>query len=409
MYRTACKLAFKSIAGRLTRSMLVILMIALSLSGLLVLQGLYDGMITHMINTTIRSDSGEISMYAKKYHLEKNIDYRINHYDAILDRIKKIPHIDAYSISLSQEGLVATAHKSLEANLKGISLKEEEDFGHFSAFMTDGEYTFGVKNNQALIGSKLAQKLNITIGSRLIFTAQDTYAQINSISFRISGIVKTGNMAIDENAVFISREKMSGFLGAKESATQIALRIKDKSRVNQIQIQLKKCFGTLDVFRWDELYPLLLQMKYITDMFNLASYIIVFLVAGLGIFGVILVSILERIREFSIMLAIGTPYSNIRIQVITEATILALSGYMAGAVLGGILLSVIASKGIDLRYFQAGLESFGLNAVLYTDVHYYYFLEAFLAVLFATLLSILWPLCMLKKIDPIQVIQGKMI
>jgi len=409
MYKIAQKLAFKSLFRRKTRTMLVILMIALSLSGLLVLQGLYDGMITHMINTTIRSDSGEISIYAKKYHLEKNLDYRINAYDNIITQLKKIPDIDAYTIRLSQDGLVATAHKSMSATLKGISLEDEKKFGTFETFLTQGAYSFGVKNNQALIGSKLAKKLNITLGSRIIFTAQDANAEINSISFRISGIVKTGNMAVDENSIFISMEQMSLFLGLNQSATQIALRINDPVQLKQIQSKLQKHFTKLDIFRWDELYPLLIQMRDITDIFNFASYIIVFLVAGLGIFGVILVSILERMREFSIMLAIGTPYRSVRIQVIIEAVAMAFLGYLAGAVLGWILLSIIATTGIDLRYFQDGLESFGLNAILYADMHSYYFLQAFLAVILATFLSLLWPLRMLKKINPIQVIQGKMI
>jgi ABC-type antimicrobial peptide transport system permease subunit len=121
------------------------------------------------------------------------------------------------------------------------------------------------------------------------------------------------------------------------------------------------------------------------------------------------VSILERMREFSIMMAIGTPYENIRYQIISEAFIMAMAGYLLGALLGWGFLAYTASYGIDLRHFEAGLESFGLNAILYADIRYYYFLQAFGAVFFATFLSTLWPLHVLKKIKPIEVIQGKML
>ena len=388
---------------------MVIMMIAMSLSGLLGLQGLYDGMISHMINTTIRSDSGEISLYNKAYRLNKSLDYRMDNITKYEEIFSKVEGIDAYSIRLEKEGLIATAHKSLGATLKGISLENEQTFGQLNAFITEGEYSFGKGDKSALIGAALCKKLNLSIGSRVIFTAQDATGEINSISFRISGILKTGNPTLDENSVFVSMEKISQFLSLQQSATQIALRVNETEDITKIQNELKTLLPNIDVLRWDELYPLLIQMQEIMNIFNLASYAIVFVVAALGIFGVMLVSVLERMREFSIMLAIGTPYKTVRNQIIMEASFLGLIGYMAGAFGGWLLLLYMSTIGVDMRAFEAGLELYGYSAVMYANMHLYYFFQAFFAVFFATLLSVIWPLRKLKKIKPIQVIQGKMV
>jgi len=388
---------------------MVIMMIALSLSGLLGLQGLYDGMISHLINTSIRSDSGEISLYAKEYRLHKSLDYRLSPLSKFEKALSKIQELSAYSVRLQQEGLIATAHKSLGATIKGISLENEQNFGQLDSFVTKGEYGFGKGGKEALIGSALAKKLHLTIGSRIIFTAQDVTGEINAISFRISGILKTGNPAIDEYTVFVSMKKVSAFLNLKESATQIALRIKDVEQMTKVQKELQTVFPNTDVLRWDELYPLLIQMQEWMKIFNLASYTIVFIVAALGIFGVMLVSVLERMREFSIMLAIGTPYKMVKNQILLEASLLGMIGFITGAFLGWILLFYMSTAGVDLRSFEAGLELYGYSAVMYANMHLYYFFQAFFAVFFATLLSVIWPLRMLKKIKPIQVIQGKML
>ncbi|MCW8822426.1 MAG: ABC transporter permease [Sulfurovum sp.] len=409
MYKMAQHLAWLSIWRRKTRSLMVVMMIALSLSGLLGLQGLYDGMISHLINTTIRSDSGEISLYAKEYRLNKSLDYRLTPVSKFEDVFSNVEAIDTYAVRLEKEGLIATAHKSLGAILKGISLNQEQHFGHLDAFITEGTYSFGEGNKGALIGSTLAKKFNLTIHSRVIFTAQDATGEINAISFRISGILKTGNPSIDENSVFVSMEKMSQFLNLQQSATQIALRVKDTNHIKQVQKELQKLLPDTDVLRWDELYPLLIQMQDWMNIFNLASYAIVFIVAALGIFGVMLVSVLERMREFSIMLAIGTPYKIVRTQILLEASFLGLIGYIAGAFLGWALLLYMSTVGVDMRSFEAGLELYGYSAVMYANMHLYYFFQAFFAVFFATLLSVVWPLHMLKKIKPIQVIQGKML
>ncbi len=407
MYKIAQHLAWLSIWRRKTRSLMVIMMIGLSLGGLLGLQGLYDGMISHLINTTIRSDSGEISVYAKEYRLQKSLDYRLLAISKYEEVFSKIEGIDAYSIRLEQEGLIATAHKSLGAILKGIYLDQEQNFGQLSSFTIQGEYSFGKENTGSLIGSALAKKLNLSLGSRVIFTAQDASGEINSISFRITGILKTGNPSIDDSSVFVSIEQMSKFLNLQQSATQLALRVKDSKQIRIIQKELQTLFGDVDVLRWDELYPLLIQMQELINIFNLASYAIVFIVAALGIFGVMLVSVLERMREFSIMLAIGTPYKMVRDQILLEASFLGFIGYMAGAFLGWLLLWYMSTVGIDMRSFEAGLELYGYSAVMYANMHLYYFVQAFFAVFFATLLSVIWPLLKLKKIKPIQIIQGK--
>ena len=260
-----------------------------------------------------------------------------------------------------------------------------------------------------MIGSALAKKFNLNIGSRVIFTAQDATGEINAISFRISGILKTGNPSIDDYSVFVSMEKMSKFINVHQSATQIALRVKDTERITIVQKELQRLFPDIDVLRWDELYPLLIQMQDLMNIFNLASYAIVFVVAALGIFGVMLVSVLERMREFSIMLAIGTPYRIVRTQILLEASFLGLIGYIAGAFLGWLVLLYMSTAGVDMRSFEAGLELYGYSAIMYANMHLYYFFQAFFAVFFATLLSVFWPLHILKKIKPIQVIQGKML
>ncbi|MBD3789157.1 MAG: ABC transporter permease [Campylobacterales bacterium] len=409
MFKTAFQLAYKSLFRRATRTSMVVLMIALSLSGLLLLQGLYDGMVTHMINTTLRSDCGEISLYAKNYRLEQDLKYHIDDIPQLQKSLDQIKEIDTYAIRLSQQGLIATAHKSFQATLKGISLEQEKTFGQLDRFLFQGVFDFGKKDENALIGEILAKNLKVGLGSRLVFSAQDANGEINAISFRIGGILKTGNPLIDEETVLIPMKKMSNFLSLPDSATQIALRVYDPSSVKPLQKILQNRLKDLEVYRWDELYPLLIQMRQMMDLFNLISYIIVFIVAALGIFGVILVSILERMREFSVMLAIGASHTQIRLQVILEAFIMALFGYTLGSLLGWFFLIYTASIGIDLGYFEAGLQSFGLGSVLFADIHGYYFLEAFGAVVTASLLSSLWPLYLLKKIDPIRIIQGKML
>ena len=168
MFKLILKLAWNNAFLRLRRTLLVIIMIAVSMSMMLSIQGIYDGMTLNMINATLRSDSGEISIYHKNYRLDKQIENDIQHADTIRADLEKNPLIKAVSMRYSVEGLSSTARKASFSNIIGIDLEEEEKFGAFSKFLKEGEISF--EKNGALLGSELAKTLKVRIGSKVIFS-----------------------------------------------------------------------------------------------------------------------------------------------------------------------------------------------------------------------------------------------
>jgi len=138
--------------------------------------------------------------------------------------------------------------------------------------------------------------------------------------------------------------------------------------------------------------------------FNTVTNIIVFCVAGLGIFGVMLVSVMERLREFGILLAIGTGFKQICWMVIAESIFLGIIGFIGGAILGGATLYYFLKKGLDLTIFSEGLEAFGIDTITYAIIRPEYFTYSFTAVILAILISVILPLRILKKAKPIEAI-----
>jgi ABC-type antimicrobial peptide transport system permease subunit len=127
-------------------------------------------------------------------------------------------------------------------------------------------------------------------------------------------------------------------------------------------------------------------------------------VAALGIFGVMLVSVLERLREFGIMLAIGTRFSQLRNIIFVESFFLGFIGFSLGSLVGGATLYFFKVNGLDLSMFSDAFDEFGMDAVTYAIIRPGYFVMALAAVTLATFLSVLIPLRVLKKSKPIEAI-----
>ena len=138
--------------------------------------------------------------------------------------------------------------------------------------------------------------------------------------------------------------------------------------------------------------------------FSLVVSLMIFGITGLGIFGVMLVSVLERIREFGIMIAIGTGFGQIRMMILIESLVLGVTGFIAGTFCGGLSLLYFKTYGLDLTLFSEAFEELGMDAVTYALIRPGYFSTAFIAVVIAVLISIYFPLRILRKSRPVEVI-----
>lgn len=404
MFSLIIKIAQASLARRGLRSLLVVLMIGISLWGLLLMEGVYEGMIVQMINNAIRSDSGHLSFFAKDYRTDPDLALLVHDVPAIRAALEQDMRVQSFAERIKQDGLAATAHASRGTVIIGMDLAKEEQHGRLVEYLHQGEFSFGKREKGIILGFKLADTLRVRIGSKIILSAQDMHAEVSSASFRVTGILKTNNMGLDERAVFIDLNKIRKMLSVPEGVSQIAVIVGEQEQLTKIQEDLYRQFPSLDILRWDELYPALMQSKVIMEGFNMVISGMIFCVAALGIFGVMLVSVLERIREFGIMLAIGTRFSLIRNIILAESFFLGLIGFLFGSLIGGLTLYYFKIYGLDLSTFSEAFDEFGMDAITYAVIRPSYFLTAFIAVLLATFLSVLIPLRVLKKSNPIEAI-----
>ncbi|MEA3498356.1 MAG: FtsX-like permease family protein, partial [Campylobacterota bacterium] len=408
MFDIVLKTAFLSLLRRKVRTILVIFMITISLWSLLFMQGIYEGMYQQMVNNAIKSDSGHLSIYAKGFKQDKSIDLQIRDFKNIENRLKQNSDIKSYIKRVQSSGLIATASYSNSVQIYGIDLKEEKIHSQLDKYIIDGKYSFdekeiGSKSRGVIVGFKLAKKLKLKVGKKIILSSQNINNEISSISLKVAGIIKTSNMQIDKMGIFIDIKKRKNFFGI-DGVSQVSIIFNDRLSIKKYQDNLKKSFPSLEIFRWDQQYPALLQAQEMMQQFSFISYLVVFFVATIGIFGVVLVSVLERKREFGILRAIGTKFSIIGSIIFFESFFIGIVGFIFGSVLGGATLYYFNTYGLDLTTFSDALDEFGMDTVTYAIIKLEYFIMAFFSVFIAMVLSVLIPLKILKKLKPTEMI-----
>lgn len=396
-------MALLHIVRRKGRAALISIMIAISMIGLLLMEGMYEGMMVQITQNSIKTGSGTVSIQHKMFRSDNNIKYTIAYPDKITALLDSQKEVQSYVTRISQRGLIATAGYSQGVNVTGIDLEQESLHAKLENFIIKGNYSFDKNGRGALIGYRLAKKLKVDIGKKVIITMQDTNNEVVSVALKIKGIIKTNNMAIDSNGLLMDIDRLrslNGIQGSTEISILLHEQNNDTRLIHALVPKIKD--QNIAVYSYKELYPSLHEGEAMMQTYSRISSTFIFIVATLGIFGVVLVSVLERVREFGIMMAIGTPFRDIARLIIYESLVITMSGYIVGALLGGGLLWYFKEFGLNLSGLSDAFAIFGMDSSIHAILKLEYFTGTFISVLVATLAATIIPIHTLKQRNPIQ-------
>jgi ABC-type lipoprotein release transport system permease subunit len=98
-----------------------------------------------------------------------------------------------------------------------------------------------------------------------------------------------------------------------------------------------------------------------------AIFIWFLVIMGALIFGLIntlITAVMERIREFGMLRAVGMKPGSVIMQVVFESTLIMVVGVGIGVVVGWLLTTQWLGDGIDLSQWAEGVEMAGMRSVL---------------------------------------------
>jgi ABC-type antimicrobial peptide transport system permease subunit len=129
------------------------------------------------------------------------------------------------------------------------------------------------------------------------------------------------------------------------------------------------------------------------------------LLAGFGVANTVLFSVIERTREFGVMIAVGMSPKRLARMVQLEALLTSTLGFVAGGSLGYILL-LLMGGGITIGDTWASMAGdFALPAKLYVATSGIYLLGSLMVVLMTALLAAWYPARRAAGLQPVEAIR----
>jgi ABC-type lipoprotein release transport system permease subunit len=402
------RLASRNLWRNRRRTLLTLSAMVVSLALLTLSLGVFSGMLVDILASTTEQYHGHLVITEDGYLDDRDMYKNFSTDEQLLRKLETDEVVIGFSQRLRGFGLASHDESSYPVELLGIHPEKEKSVTNLHQQLAEGAYLAGNNGNGAVIGSSLAKKLKVSPGDELVFVTQAADGSIGNDLLIVSGIFRTGHTGHDNSLVLVPQQWLQQVMALDGKIHEIAIAIDDPLRAADYKPALATLLPQgLSITDWGELLPEMREAIASFDVSRLIFVIILYFATGLGILNTIFMSVMERTREFGILMALGLRPGQIKRLVLLESFLLGLIGTLLGLVCGLILSYYMARFGIDLSTWITPITYAGgtMQPRLKAIFEYRNFIEPAYLLVVVSVLAGFFPARRAAKLQPVQAIR----
>ena len=342
------KMAFKNILRNKRRSFLTISAMTVACSMLMLALGVSAGKMNDMLISATEQYHGHLVVSARGYQRARSIYDHFTQRPLDIARLEAMDEVRGVSPRLRCFGLLSHGKKTSSVEVLGIQPRKEALVTSLEASLTAGS-GFGGSGGGALIGEGLARSLGVVPGDSLVFVTRAADGSIGNDLLELKGVFATGNSRNDTALMLVDLPWLQNILVLPWQVHELAISVRHPLEASLVAAKIRPMFsGDLEVQDWSVFLPEIRDAIVISHVTNGIIMVIMYLTAALCVFNTFYMSVLERSREFGIIMALGGRPWNIRVLVLLESLFMGIIAVAFGLLLGFLLNWYLQDVGIDL-------------------------------------------------------------
>jgi len=344
-FKTAFFLAYKGIVkGNIGTTLLTISVMILAFVNLLFLSSILLG----LVNTMNRQ--GIDNLYANIVIEPTNNDSIIPNANRVISTVNGVPGVSGSSKHYKLGGFFTFDKykngqdvKSGQYSIISIDPNIEKEITNIKESVVSGSYLDDNDRNEIVIGKDVAGGQSgsfekdslggVDIGDEVTISFENGITRI----YEVKGIFNSKFVQSDKTA-FITNTEMESILGIFGGAYEIIVKIEDE-RPESYFIEKFKSMGLKEeIYPWTEYMGMTESFTKSFSLIRALLSVIALLVAGITIYIVIYINVLNKKKQIGILRAIGIDKNTILISYTIQALFYALSGILIGLLVLQVLL-----------------------------------------------------------------------
>ncbi len=357
------KLAVRNVFRQRRRSLLTGLTLAggfvlLSLS-ISISEGTYDT----AIRTFTSAFTGHVQVHARGYLDQPTLFKTLANAEAVGAKVRSVRGVRAWTPRVYAGVLAFAGAKTTVARLIGADPVREPKTLRTAERLASGSFLSSSEAKEALIGSDLAGVLGLKVGDELVLITQGADGSVANDAFRVRGILKGGGISAG-NQVYVPLAAAQDFLVLPGRVHELIVTLDDfsRSRAAARAIAAALADPSLEVAPWEVTERSFYHAMTLDKEGMWLMFIVIVAIVAMGVLNTVLMTVLERTREYGILKALGTRPRDLFRLIVLETGILALLAtslaalvslwvdawfvhhgilYAAGADMGGVVVDTL--------------------------------------------------------------------
>ena len=342
------KIAFRNTFRQKRRTILTALAMVVGFALLSLTIGLSDGAYGGIIEMFTRNRTGHIQVHREGYLDKPSLYKTIDNLSAVGEAIQNTAGVEAWTQRVYGAGLGSVGEKSTAVQIVGVDVAREIRATRFDNKVIEGNILSEIASHEAVVGKGLAKILSAKVGSEIVIFSQGADGSIANDVYKIVGIVESGDDITDRTGCYLHIEDAQELFVLEGRAHEIVVIVSNINRVDKVtsEIEANLSDSTLDVAPWQVIAKSFYRAMKTDQQGDAISRWVIMLIVAIGVLNTVLMSVLERTREYGVLKAVGTKPVQIFWLVICEVVIIALVSICVGALLGILANYLLSIYGI---------------------------------------------------------------
>ena len=368
------------------------------------------GMYGDMIDLATRLGSGHLQVQHTQYLDDPRPKYLISGAESLARQMAALPEVAATTVRAEAFALVSIGEKSVGALIQGVDPERERVVSDLPKSLSQGTYL--AQSDHAYVGAGLARNLGVGLGDEVVILGTGIEGSVAAMVLTVGGIMETGQGEIDRSLVQVALPALQAAFGFANGGQRILVNLHNIGAIEPALDMIQPMLGPgLAIRDWTVLMPDVSTAIALDLIGGQFIYVILILIVVFNIGNTLVITILERTREFGLLLAVGMRPQAIMGMIIVEATALWLLGSIIGWVMSAAVLVYPVMVGIPME--SLGVEELiaGLTIpmpdALYGAVDAAVVLTAPLAIGVGGLLASMFTMLRIRRLRPVEALRDE--
>jgi ABC-type lipoprotein release transport system permease subunit len=398
------RLAWRNLWRRKRRTWLTVGAMVFSNILLVFMISLQLGMYEMMIVNALKAQTGHLQVQAPGYKDDFKIRQVVPNAKRLADDLRQGLATEEVAVRAAAFALISSGDRSYGAQITGVEPTRESLVSSLPGLVTEGGFLSDPMAEEIVIGSILARNLRVGVGDELTFIGSGRDGSFAAAVVEVVGIFESGMPDMDRGFAQVPLGFFQDAFAMGDAGHAVVVMAPGLLQVGATQARVEALLPAdedLVVHDWDALLPGLkqaIQADFVSAWF---MYGILIILVAFSVLNTQLMSVLERTKEFGIVMSLGVTPGRLGRLVLLETTLMGIVGMVLGVLLGGGLVLWLHFQGFTYPGLEEMGGKFNLPGRIYPTVSMLGLLTGPLIVLAASVFASLYPALRLRWMEPV--------